>query len=59
MIGRGSRQTKVKNHFNIIDLGNNAKRLGLWKDFIDWQDVFVNPDKFLEHLYDREVKMEK
>ncbi|MCB9032376.1 MAG: DEAD/DEAH box helicase [Chitinophagales bacterium] len=59
MIGRGSRQTKNKNHFNIIDLGNNAKRLGLWKDFIDWQDVFVNPDKFLEHLYDREVKMEK
>ncbi|QQR99167.1 MAG: DEAD/DEAH box helicase [Sphingobacteriales bacterium] len=59
MIGRGSRRLPNKSEFTIIDLGNNAKRLGLWQDHIDWQDVFVNPDRFLEHLFDREQKMEK
>ncbi len=59
MIGRGSRRLPHKNHFTIIDLGNNAKRLGLWQDFIDWRDVFVNPEKFLQHLNEREIQMEK
>lgn len=59
MIGRGSRRLPTKNHFTIIDLGNNARRLGLWQDYIDWRDVFVNPEKFLEHLYERELQMEK
>ena len=59
MIGRGSRSLPKKNHFIIIDLGNNARRLGLWQDYIDWRDVFVNPYRFLEHLYDREQKMEQ
>ena len=59
MIGRGSRRLPTKNHFTIIDLGNNARRLGLWQDYIDWRDVFINPEKFLEHLYERELKMEK
>lgn len=59
MVGRGSRKLPNKSEFTIIDLGNNAKRLGIWQDHIDWQDVFVNPDRFLEHLYDREQKMEK
>lgn len=59
MVGRGSRRLPNKSEFTIIDLGNNAKRLGLWQDHIDWQDVFVNPDRFLEHLYDREQRMEK
>lgn len=59
MIGRGSRRLPHKKHFIIIDLGNNARRLGLWQDYIDWRDVFVNPDRFLEHLYDREQKMEQ
>ncbi|MCB0507811.1 MAG: DEAD/DEAH box helicase [Chitinophagales bacterium] len=59
MIGRGSRKLPNKNKFTIIDLGNNARRLGLWQDFIDWHDVFVNPEKFLEHLYEREIQMEK
>ena len=59
MIGRGSRRLPTKNHFTVIDLGNNARRLGLWQDYIDWRDVFINPEKFLEHLYEREVQMEK
>lgn len=59
MVGRGSRRLPNKSEFTIIDLGNNAKRLGIWQDHIDWQDVFVNPDRFLEHLYDREQKMER
>ncbi|MCO5247474.1 MAG: DEAD/DEAH box helicase [Chitinophagales bacterium] len=59
MIGRGSRRLENKDHFTIIDLGNNAKRLGLWQDYIDWQDVFIHPDKFLEHLVEREDKLQK
>jgi len=59
MIGRGSRKLPNKSKFSIIDLGNNARRLGLWQDYIDWRDVFVNPEKFLEHLYERELQMEK
>jgi superfamily II DNA or RNA helicase len=59
MIGRGSRRLPGKDHFNIIDLGNNARRLGLWQDFIDWQEVFQNPDRFLEHLIEREEKLDK
>ncbi len=59
MIGRGSRRLPTKDKFTVIDLGNNARRLGLWQDFIDWKDVFVNPEKFLEHLYEREEQMDK
>ncbi|MFT7590059.1 MAG: superfamily II DNA or RNA helicase [Limisphaerales bacterium] len=55
MIGRGSRVLPDKSAFNIIDLGLNAQRLGLWEATIDWQDVFANPRKFLEQtLYAKE-----
>lgn len=54
MIGRGSRITKTKSHFNIIDLGNNVQRLGLWQAFIDWQDIFLFPDKYFEQVAHRE-----
>lgn len=59
MVGRGSRRLANKDHFTIIDLGNNARRLGLWQDYIDWQDVFVNPERFLEHLVEREDRLDK
>lgn len=59
MIGRGSRKLPNKNHFNIIDLGDNARRLGLWQDYIDWREVFKNPNSFLEHLSKREEEIEK
>lgn len=59
MVGRGSRKMANKSEFTIIDLGNNAKRLGLWQEFIDWHDVFINPEKFLEHLVEREEKLSK
>lgn len=59
MIGRGSRKLPNKDKFTIIDLGNNARRLGLWHDFIDWQDVFQNPERFLEHLAEREERLDK
>ena len=55
MIGRGSRVLPNKSAFNIIDLGMNAQRLGLWESPIDWQDVFAHPRKFLEQtLYAKE-----
>ncbi|MFT7344538.1 MAG: superfamily II DNA or RNA helicase [Lentimonas sp.] len=48
MIGRGSRQLPNKNTFKLIDLGNNVRRFGLWQDYINWQDAFKFPDRFLE-----------
>jgi superfamily II DNA or RNA helicase len=56
MIGRGSRVTGDKTAFSIIDLGNNYHRFGLWEDYIDWQDVFKNPDKFLDQNYFDELE---
>lgn len=50
MIGRGSRILPTKPTFNVIDLGNNARRFGLWDSNIDWQDIFRSPNSFLEGL---------
>ena len=33
---------------DIIDLGNNVRRFGIWQDFLNWQDAFKFPDRFLE-----------
>ena len=55
MIGRGSRIFNNKKEFNIVDLGNNAKRLGYWDDEISWHEVFLDPDKFL----DKQLQIEK
>jgi superfamily II DNA or RNA helicase len=48
MIGRGSRRLPNKDKFRLIDLGNNVRRFGLWQDYINWQDAFRFPDRFLE-----------
>ena len=48
MIGRGSRKLPNKDRFKLIDLGNNVRRFGLWQDYINWQDAFRFPDRFLE-----------
>lgn len=48
MIGRGSRKLQNKDTFQVIDLGNNVRRFGYWQEFIDWQDAFNYPDRFLE-----------
>jgi hypothetical protein len=37
-----------KETFKLIDLGNNVRRFGYWQDFINWQDAFRFPDRFLE-----------
>lgn len=36
MCGRGSRVTKDKHDFNILDFGGNIKRHGLWEDLREW-----------------------
>jgi len=54
MIGRGSRILPKKKDFTVIDLGNNALRLGYWEDFIDWNSVFLFPDRYLEKIKDEE-----
>jgi len=48
MIGRGSRKLPKKDVFKVIDLGNNVRRFGFWQDYINWQDAFHYPDRFLE-----------
>ncbi|MCB0762136.1 MAG: DEAD/DEAH box helicase family protein [Flavobacteriales bacterium] len=50
MIGRGSRILPKKANFNVIDLGNNARRFGLWESYINWQDIFRSPNSYLESL---------
>ena len=40
--GRGSRKSHGKDFFTIIDLGNNAERLGDWSHPHDWVDIFYN-----------------
>ena len=63
MIGRGSRIFGEKKEFTVIDLGNNAKRFGLWEQFIDWFDIFAHPHNYLESIVSdeqmsREMKYE-
>lgn len=50
MIGRGSRRLPQKDTFNVIDLGNNALRFGLWNTSVDWQHIFKSPEYYLESL---------
>lgn len=52
MIGRGSRKLPNKDHFTVIDLGNNALRFGLWNNPVDWQHIFKSPEYYLESLRD-------
>lgn len=59
MIGRGSRVTPNKKKFQIIDLGNNIHRFGLWESPLDWHDVFTNPDKFLDQNYFDELEKQR
>lgn len=57
MIGRGSRKLPYKDHFNVIDLGNNIARFGPWDSPVDWQLIFENPDYFLENMIsDEEIE---
>jgi len=59
MIGRGSRKLNNKDIFNVIDLGNNAARFGLWDAPVDWQLIFKNPDYFLENITtDEDIEQE-
>lgn len=51
MIGRGSRVLPHKKKFNIVDLGNNSRRFGLWQVPVDWKHVFIAPHLYLENRY--------
>lgn len=44
MIGRGGRPTTevYKDHFVVIDLGNNIMNFGMWSRNRDWDDMFHN-----------------
>ncbi len=55
MIGRGSRIIPGKSTFDVIDLGNNAARFGLWSAPVDWQKIFRYPDFYLENIVSDEA----
>src|SRR5690554_3576591 len=57
MIGRGSRITRTKSKFVIIDLGNNVQRLGLWQDFINWEEIFNYPERYFERIQERDENL--
>jgi len=54
MIGRGSRILKDKNIFNVIDLGNNFHRFGMWGANLNWQKIFKSPNYYLDNLLNDE-----
>ena len=57
MIGRGSRILPGKPTFDIIDLGNNTNRFGLWTAELDWKLIFKSPHLYLESLLsDEEIE---
>jgi len=45
MVGRGSRLSKDKTHFNILDFGNNIKRFGFWEERREWSLEYLKKDK--------------
>lgn len=55
MIGRGSRIIPGKSTFDVIDLGNNAARFGLWSSPVDWQKIFRSPDYYLDNMISDEA----
>lgn len=59
MIGRGSRVLPTKKEFTVLDLGNNARRFGLWDAHVNWQDIFQMPNSYIDGLYsDEEIERE-
>lgn len=52
MIGRGSRIFGDKTTFQVIDLGNNIARFGLWSQSVDWQHIFKFPEYYLDNILD-------
>jgi hypothetical protein len=54
MIGRGSRILKDKTTFNIVDLGNNFHRFGMWGANLNWQKIFKSPNYYLDSLINDE-----
>jgi len=57
MIGRGSRILDNKKKFDVIDLGNNANRFGLWESPVDWETIFKYPNRYYDNLQsDEEIQ---
>jgi superfamily II DNA or RNA helicase len=45
MIGRGSRIHEDKNHFIVLDYGDNYKRHGLWDMDREWEKMWMTQKK--------------
>lgn len=54
MVGRGSRTTKAiyKDHFTVIDLGQNIYEHGIWSKARNWHDYFHSPGPRLVNTVD-------
>lgn len=46
--GRGARIAPDKHNFDILDMGMNYSRHGLWNKNKDWTDIFNNPEQASE-----------
>ncbi|GAB3948402.1 hypothetical protein GCM10028805_22700 [Spirosoma harenae] len=45
MVGRGSRLFTDKDHFILLDMGDNYKELDLWESPVDWEDLWCKKRK--------------
>ena len=45
MVGRGSRLHEGKDHFVLLDMGDNYRELDLWESEVDWQQVWQRKKK--------------
>ena len=54
MVGRGSRTTTkiLKDHFTVIDLGQNIHNHGIWSERRDWKNYFYSPGKKRKKVVD-------
>lgn len=49
MVGRGGRPFPEKENFITIDMGNNILRHGSYNEGVDWEYLFNNDEKKVEH----------
>ncbi|GAB3550279.1 DEAD/DEAH box helicase [Spirosoma fluminis] len=45
MVGRGSRLYADKDHFILLDMGDNYKELDLWESAVDWDELWCKKRK--------------
>lgn len=52
MVGRGSRIAEGKDHFTVVDLGQNIEAFGLWSRDINWEEHFKIKERYKSRKID-------